>query len=69
MEYGLAIIPALLIRMSRRVSRARKVSAAEAMEEKDVRSRGRCMISQALGTAVLMDWMADWALEGVRAAR
>jgi hypothetical protein len=39
------------MRMSRRVSRALKVSAAEAMEEKEVRSRGRWIISQAVGMA------------------
>jgi hypothetical protein len=63
------MIPALLTRMSRRDSRALKVSAAEAMEEKEVRSSGRWMISQALGTADWMEEMAEVALEGVRAAR
>jgi hypothetical protein len=63
------MIPALLTRMSRRDSRALKVSAAEAMEEKEVRSSGRWMISQALGTADWMEEMAVVALEGVRAAR
>jgi hypothetical protein len=55
--------------MSRRDSRALKVSAAEAMEEKEVRSSGRWMISQALGMADRMEEMAVVALEGVRAAR
>jgi hypothetical protein len=68
-EYGEAMIPALLTRISRRDSRDLKVSAAEAMEEKEVRSSGRWMISQALGTADWMEEMAEVALEGVRAAR
>jgi hypothetical protein len=68
-EYGLAMIPALLMSMSSRVSRARNVSAAAAMLEKEDSSSGRWMISQAVGTADLMAWMAAVALEGVRAAR
>jgi hypothetical protein len=63
------MMPALLMRMSRRVSRDLKVSAAEAMEEKELRSRGRWMISQAVGTWDLISAMADSALEAVRAAR
>jgi hypothetical protein len=39
------------------------------MLEKEDRSSGRWMISQAVGTADLMAWMAAVALEGVRAAR
>lgn len=62
-------MPALLIRMSNLDSRARNVDAALAMEAKDVRSSGRWMISQALGTRDLMSDMAVVALEGVRAAR
>lgn len=62
-------MPALLMRMSRRDSAAVKVEAAEAMEEKDVRSRGRWMISHDDGTADLMEDMASEALEAVRAAR
>lgn len=63
------MIPALLIRMSSLFSRDLNSDAADAMEEKDVRSSGRWMISQALGTADLMSEMAALALEGVRAAR
>jgi hypothetical protein len=63
------MIPALLIRMSRRVSDARNVEAAEAIDEKEVRSRGRWIMSQAEGTAARMSAMAELALEGVRAAR
>jgi len=55
--------------MSSRFSRARKVWAAEAMEEKDVRSRGRWTISHAEGMDARMDFIAAVALEGVRAAR
>ncbi len=68
-EYGHAIIPALLMRMSRRVSERWKVEAASAMEEKDVKSSGKWMISQALGTEDLMAEMADSAFDAVRAAR
>ena len=63
------MIPALLIKMSRRDSADVKVEAAAAMEEKDVRSRGRCTISHGEETADLIDEMASAALEAVRAAR
>jgi hypothetical protein len=60
--------PALLTRRSRRFSLLLKVSAAEAMEEKEVRSRERWSIS-VLGARVLISWIAAVALEAVRAAR
>jgi hypothetical protein len=63
------MIPALLISISRRVSDARNVEAADAIDEKDVKSSGRWIISHAEGTAARMSAMADVALEGVRAAR
>jgi hypothetical protein len=62
-------MPALLISMSNRDSRDLKVEAASAMEEKDVRSRGRCTISQAFATVFLMSEIASRAFEAVRAAR
>jgi hypothetical protein len=46
-----------------------KVDAASAMEENDVRSRGRWTISHAFGTEDLISVMASRALEAVRAAR
>jgi hypothetical protein len=39
------------------------------MEEKEVRSRGRWTISQALGTAFFISVIAEEAFEAVRAAR
>jgi hypothetical protein len=63
------MIPALLIKISRRVSWRLKVDAASAIEEKDVKSSGRWTISQALGTEFLMSVIASRALEAVRAVR
>lgn len=54
--------------MSRRSDLEVNVLAAFSIEEKSVRSRGR-KVMFALGTADLMSWIADSALEGVRAAR
>lgn len=62
-------MPALLMRMSRRDSAAVNVEAADAMEEKEVRSRGRWTISHGEEMADLMDDMASDALDAVRAAR
>jgi hypothetical protein len=67
--YGVAITPALLIKMSKRVSRLLKMSTAALMLVKEVRSSGRWMISQALGIEDLMSRMADSAFEAVRAPR
>jgi len=39
------------------------------MDVKDVRSRGRWIISQAEGREDRMEFIAEWAFEGVRAAR
>lgn len=63
------MMPAFRIRRSRRVSARRNVDAADAIEEKDVRSKERKTISQAVGREDRMEDMADAALEGVRAAR
>ena len=60
--------PALFRRTSRRGSLAVKVSAADLMEAKEVRSSSRKVIC-ASGTRILMSAMAASALEGVRAAR
>lgn len=62
-------MPALLTRTSRRVSERWNVAAASAILANDVRSSGKWMISQALGTAVLMSDIAEEAFDAVRAAR
>jgi len=62
-------MPALLTKVSNRDSRALKVAAASAIDEKQVRSKGKWMISQALGTDDRMSAMASRALDSVRAAR
>ena len=61
-------MPALLIRMSRRLEWEVKSSAAFLMEAKEVRSS--CMKVMVLfGTAFVMSEMAASAFEAVRAAR
>lgn len=62
------MIPALLMRRSRRDSLDWKVWAAEAMEAKEVRSSGRWIMS-ALAASFLRSLIAVVALEAVRAAR
>ena len=56
-------MPALLIKTSRRVSERLNVAAASAILANDVRSRGRWMTSQALGTAVLTSEIAEEAFD------
>lgn len=65
---GQAIIPALRIRMSRRVSRERNSFAAAFTEGKEHRSHFIKDIFAA-GTCLLMSWMAERALVSLRAER
>jgi hypothetical protein len=60
--------PALLMSRSRRDSLLVKVEAADAIEEKEVRSRVRCSMG-AEGSAERRSEIAEVALEAVRAAR
>jgi len=61
-------MPALLIRMSRRVDLALKVWAADLIESKEVRSRDR-KVTFACGYSFFRDSMAAWAFDSVLAAR
>ena len=61
--------PALLMRTSRRVFSARKVSAEDLMVVRSSRSRWRNVsVPLELGARVLIDEMAVWALLEERAA-
>ena len=65
---GVAIIPALLTKTSRRCDCEVNCLAASAMDAKEARSRFKNEIL-ALGTAAVISLMASSALDGVRAAR
>jgi len=62
------MMPALFIRMSRRVEEALNLSAASLTEEREERSRGR-MVIDAEGHCFFISSRVEVAVEGDRAAR
>jgi hypothetical protein len=68
LEYGIAITPALLIKMSRRDERVLNSSAAFLIAANEDKSSCKNDIRDS-GTAVLISAIAASAFDGVRAAR